>query len=81
MILYCAAIYGGTVFLYLLAKIFQLVSSGKNRLPVFNAAKPEMSAALYIKVSVKVLDGLYDAFTLFHAGSCAKHSGIAFFPF
>lgn len=68
-------------FLYPLAEILQLVSSRNDRLPVFDAAKPEMSAALYLKVSVKMLDGLYEALALFHIRACTKHNGIAFFPF
>ena len=39
------------------------------------------SAALYLKVSVKMLDGLYEALALFHIRACTKHNGIALFPF
>ena len=53
--------------------------SWQDSLLVSDRAQAHMSAAFYLKMTVKMLDSLYQSFALFHIRSCAQDDSIAFF--
>lgn len=50
-----------------------------NVFPVFHAAEPDVTAALYLKVTVEMLDGTDKPFAFFHIRTCPEHNGPALF--
>lgn len=69
------------LFSYLFAELGNFSFARLNISFVFDTAKPDTTAAFYFKVTVKMLDSLYQTLTLFHIRTGSQNQCIASLAF